>query len=873
MYINPNILRGPPVTNDERRWTKDVEEWEKQLRVIFEGHELYYLLGKDEKETRQLTLQYLVKNNLLESHIEFLENNKKGDASIFSSLELIEPFFGQAPPPLNQPSLQNLNQSNNQQPQRSCGFHNWLRGLFGRHTIFLILIVGLSLFLTGCYDAGITTQVSALISQIFTLVLCHPIISIFAFFFVIWMFVRIRKRQIIKLLASKLGYDRVNNIQWADVDIGDLRKKIKETQRNYGDFEVFFKEAERSWEDYDVHEVDIYVSGGGCWKEKSPQRLEIIPLLQNVQEEKAKYSSLVNQNNSAMNFYRSLKDRIREIDTISEAQQGTYPDGSARIRFEFGVRRVVSSPIIRVFKRLKYKLVKLFSELGSIREKNVNLAKVELDKTEYIQDIYASMKNLRELEETLKEIDQKKHTIPIIVLKSAIIKMKLALLERMARKEIPDENVENIIKDLVELGTERSEIQKSLILYNRLRGRYIPCLLSNYHLNGIPVEFRLRNQVEFVFEEDGVLEELFRNKIVMAIETHPDDIMIEIGYLTRRIITLSERTIFVTALPDQAGVTDEYVKNLGKTELPKNIDFRDKTSVKRWVRTQEAKLGAELLGVETKNYVNLDLDLPLVSPRYDKTGRLLSFESVFKAPTFKDVEKIESLVKKYFNVEVYLLVFPFSNHPHHREVTKMFLNSIYRCNRNAQIIFWEDDSEVKQHFLPPNFFYFYGDEKQKQKESNIRKAYDSQNGRRGGEFYIRQAETTALNTVEVGYALLRNRREYSRSKIATLRKKFAYAERMLMVDIVKRDLPMGGKFRGKFRGHTPNSYSATMPVTDKPDREPLKKEFQTIINAFGGKEALARKGVVLNNDNTIISPSLAAPAEVRGGVLYINPNI
>ncbi|RKY82150.1 hypothetical protein DRP98_09430, partial [candidate division KSB1 bacterium] len=59
LYVNPNILRGPP----------------EQLRVIFEGHEFYHLLGYSEEQARQKTIEYLKQNNLLKSHIDFLERN------------------------------------------------------------------------------------------------------------------------------------------------------------------------------------------------------------------------------------------------------------------------------------------------------------------------------------------------------------------------------------------------------------------------------------------------------------------------------------------------------------------------------------------------------------------------------------------------------------------------------------------------------------------------------------------------------------------------------------------------------------------------------------------------------------------------------
>ncbi|MDD5130916.1 MAG: acetate/propionate family kinase, partial [Candidatus Omnitrophica bacterium] len=68
------------------------------------------------------------------------------------------------------------------------------------------------------------------------------------------------------------------------------------------------------------------------------------------------------------------------------------------------------------------------------------------------------------------------------------------------------------------------------------------------------------------------------------------------------------------------------------------------------------------------------------------------------------------------------------------------------------------------------------------------------------------------------------------------------------------------------------SYPATMPTSNGPDRSPVAEEFEVILAVFGGKDALAVKGIVLDDTNTVISPVLTAPAEVNNGILYINPN-
>ena len=72
--------------------------------------------------------------------------------------------------------------------------------------------------------------------------------------------------------------------------------------------------------------------------------------------------------------------------------------------------------------------------------------------------------------------------------------------------------------------------------------------------------------------------------------------------------------------------------------------------------------------------------------------------------------------------------------------------------------------------------------------------------------------------------------------------------------------------------NTESKYPAAMPTTDEPDRAPSRSELKKITRAFGGRNVLAAHRITLNTTNVVISPFLAVPAEVRGGVLLVNPN-
>ena len=358
-------------------------------------------------------------------------------------------------------------------------------------------------------------------------------------------------------------------------------------------------------------------------------------------------------------------------------------------------------------------------------------------------------------------------------------------LEKIARGEISDKRAGEVINRLLQLGTERADVQRALLLYNRLKGKPIQGILKNYHLDGASVEFVPEKGVDFIMDGDGSLDNLFKDKKVMVIETHPDDAIINIGHIIRKIVSVAKEFMLITAIPDQAGVTDKYTEEFDSSLMPPDLDHSNKDKVKRWIRAQEAKLGAQLLGIEGNRYVNLDLDFPLEKPKYDDAGNLLSYESIFKAPTKEDIKKIEEFVKLHGDTDVYLLAFPFSNHPHHRAVTNLFLNAIYKYNRKAGVIFWEDDEEFGQHKIPQNLFYFFREGDQKIKEGNMRQAYKSQNNRRKEDYYVSRMKESGLKNAKNGYVQLARKSFVSTGEIGRIRKEMPYAESLLKIKIVE----------------------------------------------------------------------------------------
>jgi len=225
-------------------------------------------------------------------------------------------------------------------------------------------------------------------------------------------------------------------------------------------------------------------------------------------------------------------------------------------------------------------------------------------------------------------------------------------------------------------------------------------------------------------------DDLVQGKNVMLIETHPDDIMVNIGASVQAIVDKAKKTYFVSVIPDPAGITDEFVSAfLNEQGWPEGVQSGDREGVKVWIRKQEALTAASLVGIRPENYINLGILLPPTKPVYREGGRINAFESVFSTPSVDDLWKVQDLIKKHLDIDIYLLQIPFGNHQHHRDIASLFLRVIVRQQEGVQIIFYEDFSEFTQFGIEANMVYFYTEEIQSRKAGIIDEAYLSQNAR------------------------------------------------------------------------------------------------------------------------------------------------
>ncbi|MFC2091479.1 GNAT family N-acetyltransferase [Elusimicrobiota bacterium] len=330
------------------------------------------------------------------------------------------------------------------------------------------------------------------------------------------------------------------------------------------------------------------------------------------------------------------------------------------------------------------------------------------------------------------------------------------LLVRAAQDKVQLYDEKSIVRELLDMGTEKPEAQKALILYSRYKGIPIREIFNNYHIDNTPVEFERIKKGIFVGTD--INKALAGKTSSMVIETHPDDGLIHMGMTLESLSHLlrppvkdgydimkdlheyfdSAKPVFVTAINDAAGVEDWQIEDLDMSDLPKGISTTDRDTIKSWLRKSESKENAKLLGLEDR-HVNLDIQLPIKKAVRTSDGHLLSNFTDFAQPSKEDREKVDELVRQN-PVDNYFMVFPFSNHPHHRMITALFLESIFKYNPDATIFFWADDKEFPQNDLEADLYLLFEHGDQKLKELEIFNGNKSQVERtradgRGYEYY------------------------------------------------------------------------------------------------------------------------------------------
>jgi len=291
------------------------------------------------------------------------------------------------------------------------------------------------------------------------------------------------------------------------------------------------------------------------------------------------------------------------------------------------------------------------------------------------------------------------------------------------------------------------------------------------HIERILIEgqvIALASETEFWTDgESLVASATFAGRAVVLVEPHPDDGMIGAGALFKALAENGIRPLsMISVVSDPEGVLDEYVyahnHNIVEAEIDGHAADEFKRSfapgqwraLKRAIRMGEAEDAAELMARSLgwgKDFVDLEIDLPLDEMVCFADGRLDSRFSRFRSPSRQDIERIRDLVaeqarRKPAAETVFLLPSLFDRHQHHQEVARMFLSAIAELAPEATIVFYEPLRGFEEQNIQPSIVYGFDEQAQGWYEMVIERAYRSQTWRHG---YVKEIRRLAERRANV----------------------------------------------------------------------------------------------------------------------------
>ncbi|MFH1283365.1 MAG: hypothetical protein ABII27_06850 [bacterium] len=394
------------------------------------------------------------------------------------------------------------------------------------------------------------------------------------------------------------------------------------------------------------------------------------------------------------------------------------------------------------------------------------------------------------------------------------------LIERVMQLAYSDAPIgveeEKMIATLMEYGTHDPDVQRAIMTLSWKRKIPVGGVFDNFYLDGVKVAVVPDKNLRISYERGPIFESCFPlEKQGMIIETHPDDIAVHTACVTKEIIkrvtgdiSIQESEVqepkvyycsgkypfLVTAIPDAAGVSNQYVHS-ELVNLPAEIRNKSFDEIKQWIRVKEAEDCIKRLQLPEPYYSNLMIKLPVKKPKIEGE-RLLSYETIFKEPSADICQQIEKYVIEHL-AGYYIMVHPFSYHPHHRSITKEFLKAIWRHNRDADIYFWSAGKVYDIMKFQPNVVFLYGPDYENHKESIVVDSFPSQNARQDIPlYYADMVRNKARKAAKKIYKILTP--IYGDEYINALELLFPYAERLIKVKLSEWD--GNGKFQDQLNG-------------------------------------------------------------------------
>ena len=475
---------------------------------------------------------------------------------------------------------------------------------------------------------------------------------------------------------------------------------------------------------------------------------------------------------------RGFKLAARNTDSIyRQAFEESQSEANNRFSFLNGFAVLAESSQSLLIREMGYQAQRVAERLDTTFR--ISDQEVATESSSPITDagLERLFRRLQAEEERYTQATRQGHSGDHRALFNNIIKIKADILIYAATHNKDDQRCLQLAEDLKVIGTEQSIIQRALIMYYRYlkregKGTVLSNVLENFHIDGERNCFTFDSITSFLSEGDAPsgFASLFSGKNVMLIETHPDDILNNIGVLARAAKGYAQRVTYVTAVPDDYGVTDEYIlMHEGVRSSGQDMVMR-----KRAIRSSEGRDCVRAMGIDTdpnaREYVNLNLDIPFAEAHYSGNNIFLPKDSLCAELSVSDQARIEELVKNS-PADIYFMVSPFSFHPQHRMVTRAFLAAIYKFNKKAHIFFWQDYEEQELVPLPQTMFFFFAEQAEQWKEGVFKSSFHSQSQRKGESFYPWVCNTTARHSAQLGYKEMRERAPLEKGK-------YPYAERL-----------------------------------------------------------------------------------------------
>jgi hypothetical protein len=239
------------------------------------------------------------------------------------------------------------------------------------------------------------------------------------------------------------------------------------------------------------------------------------------------------------------------------------------------------------------------------------------------------------------------------------------------------------------------------------------------------------------------LRDVFGKGKVVVVEPHPDDAVISMGVILRKILELGSTVEMITVDPDHGGVTNEFISQWflkSPSGLNEASNGREDT-LRRHIREMESRDVLRRIGIDASYHTSLDISMQPGQGQSLEDRKIPFPPLLYPEMTDEEREIIRKSVEKHIDAPTWILSFPFLHSPHHNQheaATLTYLYELYRHGYKGDIVFYETfeaQTDFDREDIVPSFSYAFSAEEMALKTADIGE-YRSQEIRRpDGEKY------------------------------------------------------------------------------------------------------------------------------------------